>query len=911
MIDKITLKNRVSGNDAFPYTWDSIVGRTGGTTVKDALDALEAGITGGSGDQSREYDSTKNVQGYMVLQPNTGSVYAQLVGKENYIIEVRDIIDLDGEDITIPEGCTLKFEGGELTNGTVNFQNTGIEATRECFGDDLVITGKVLQEASPEWFSGSDADKIEKAVDIFSVVKLAARDYLLDRTVHIHHSFRLNGSSIPNCHNSAQGGANQYGTHSPDWSSTRIMPTVEFSRSIAKIVLDIDDDELDYLLNPTNPQNASSSQNAVKAALRSVYKNSGSYTEDVVKERLNGVIPSLISVTPPTSDSAYFSAVISGVSFIVSRSGIVKWVINGIDWSTPGGPSRPFVVENCNFMYLNKGLYLYGSKSSPYGKSTNCSTWLITGNNMKANNVAIQAEGQHASGNWNIQSNVIEQNSYYGIYCPRISEVINDSTVRYTPIMGYVRIANNLLEGQADPIYMRTDRCFLLIEGNYYESPSGSTITVYGARADQCEVTIQRNTTSTNIPSGGVVYNITDNTVHYSSKSIGTFNLVECVVDPSDANMKKANLSQCVSVENGKNELNPVAVFKYNSNSFYNNIPCLREIVSTTTTESTYTLTEPLAAGNYVLAFFSSNPYVNTFMIGNTEFIHQSSIYPYNEGSYFYRYHVITVDETVPAGTVLKLQYRRPGKYSTAYLFPVGSGIYDLPKIDLTNTKIAWSSLDKSVKDENGLTFGLHRGTTDKRPAYLSLSDVGYQYFDTNLLKNTIFRYKNTLSAEQTVTGSTTKYIDIPSSESGIIYFSITSSYAIEGNIELSFVKAQDDESDKISLQGKMDYYTNDSGSPRARLYYDISGLDGYTKIKYSNNGNGNRNIHVYTSEPVWIEEDGAIAGVAREGDTRPIGRNIYVGFEFFDTTLGKPIYASAISGDTVTWVDSTGTTVS
>ena len=129
MIDKITLKNRESGNDAFPYTWDSIVGRTGGTTVKDALDALEVGDAA----TNRAYDSTKNVQGYMVLQPNTGSVYAQLVGKENYIIEVRDIIDLDGEDITIPEGCTLKFEGGELTNGTVNFQNTGIEATRECF----------------------------------------------------------------------------------------------------------------------------------------------------------------------------------------------------------------------------------------------------------------------------------------------------------------------------------------------------------------------------------------------------------------------------------------------------------------------------------------------------------------------------------------------------------------------------------------------------------------------------------------------------------------------------------------------------------------------------------------------------------------------------------------------------------
>ena len=54
-----------------------------------------------------------------------------------------------------------------------------------------------------------------------------------------------------------------------------------------------------------------------------------------------------------------------------------------------------------------------------------------------------------------------------------------------------------------------------------------------------------------------------------------------------------------------------------------------------------------------------------------------------------------------------------------------------------------------------------------------------------------------------------------------------------------------------------------------------------------------------------WVESDGAIAGVKRIGTTseRPTGNNIYVGFKYIDTDLGKEIYASEISGNTVTWI--------
>ena len=72
------------------------------------------------------------------------------------------------------------------------------------------------------------------------------------------------------------------------------------------------------------------------------------------------------------------------------------------------------------------------------------------------------------------------------------------------------------------------------------------------------------------------------------------------------------------------------------------------------------------------------------------------------------------------------------------------------------------------------------------------------------------------------------------------------------------------------------------------------------------------RQLYVYNIIE-WCETDGAAAGVSRSGNgNRPNGSDIYVGFMYFDTSSGinKPIYASAISGDTVTWVDATGATV-
>lgn len=54
------------------------------------------------------------------------SLYQDMINKENTIYEIRYDFDLNGQEITIPEGCVLEFQGGSLSNGTIILNNTKI-----------------------------------------------------------------------------------------------------------------------------------------------------------------------------------------------------------------------------------------------------------------------------------------------------------------------------------------------------------------------------------------------------------------------------------------------------------------------------------------------------------------------------------------------------------------------------------------------------------------------------------------------------------------------------------------------------------------------------------------------------------------------------------------------------------------
>lgn len=63
--------------------------------------------------------------------PNTDSIFC-----------VQHDYNLNGESITIPDGCTLDFENGSIRNGTIVGTDTKINANvEEIFGDDIAISG--------------------------------------------------------------------------------------------------------------------------------------------------------------------------------------------------------------------------------------------------------------------------------------------------------------------------------------------------------------------------------------------------------------------------------------------------------------------------------------------------------------------------------------------------------------------------------------------------------------------------------------------------------------------------------------------------------------------------------------------------------------------------------------------------
>lgn len=67
-------------------------------------------------------------------------LFQDMIAQSNTIYEIRYDFDLNGEEIIIPEGCVLDFQGGSLDNGVLLGNNTCIEAgSYQIFGDNLAL----------------------------------------------------------------------------------------------------------------------------------------------------------------------------------------------------------------------------------------------------------------------------------------------------------------------------------------------------------------------------------------------------------------------------------------------------------------------------------------------------------------------------------------------------------------------------------------------------------------------------------------------------------------------------------------------------------------------------------------------------------------------------------------------------
>lgn len=114
-----------------------------------------------------------NGMAYKYLRKTKNMILSQSdFNQANAIYEIRYDFDLNGSTINIPENCELKFIGGSLKNGTINFNNTLLSG-------DIKIKTNILgnirnNEVNVLWFNVTgdgntdDRNAIQEVIDIVS-----------------------------------------------------------------------------------------------------------------------------------------------------------------------------------------------------------------------------------------------------------------------------------------------------------------------------------------------------------------------------------------------------------------------------------------------------------------------------------------------------------------------------------------------------------------------------------------------------------------------------------------------------------------------------------------------------------------------------------------------------------------------
>ena len=84
-------------------------------------------------------------KGYKILRKNMVAgknvLTQEMITDPNTIYEIRYDFDLEGAEITIPEGCVLDFKGGSLRNGTVQLNNTTVSNNDSTIFKNIILLG--------------------------------------------------------------------------------------------------------------------------------------------------------------------------------------------------------------------------------------------------------------------------------------------------------------------------------------------------------------------------------------------------------------------------------------------------------------------------------------------------------------------------------------------------------------------------------------------------------------------------------------------------------------------------------------------------------------------------------------------------------------------------------------------------
>lgn len=176
-------------------------------------------------------------------------------------------------------------------------------------------------------------------------------------------------------------------------------------------------------------------------------------------------IESLFLITNPNLASpSFYGFECSNINFFQTSAGAVSAIKNLVG----NGPSRPFVVKNCNFFGFTKALSsdLTQAQALDPTISTGVCVANITQNSFYGNTYALYGKGLGAWMELNFVSNNCEQNGSGAIFTENLGMAAG------------CNITDNLLEGQPNAINLSCGFAMVNIERNYFEGNSGDLVNV-------------------------------------------------------------------------------------------------------------------------------------------------------------------------------------------------------------------------------------------------------------------------------------------------------------------------------------------------------------------------------------------------------------------------------------------------
>ena len=130
------------------------------TAVKLNPEDLQKNSSGQIEEANRAYDtSTFSGLGYRILRKNIQSnknvLTQSMINMPNNVYKIRYDFDLNGATINLPANSVLQFVGGSIKNGTLNGNNTVIEAdSNAIIFDSVVIEGTWnVEHIYDSWFA--------------------------------------------------------------------------------------------------------------------------------------------------------------------------------------------------------------------------------------------------------------------------------------------------------------------------------------------------------------------------------------------------------------------------------------------------------------------------------------------------------------------------------------------------------------------------------------------------------------------------------------------------------------------------------------------------------------------------------------------------------------------------------------